>query len=195
MLKLICTTIFNLTGWKFKNSIPEEIKSFVFIGAPHTSNYDFIPVMAISSKLKGNVRFVIKNQWLNFPWGALFRQVSAIGVDREKINSGAVKNTTDLISSLFKELPDLVLMISPEGTRGPSPRWKSGFYHIARKANVPIVLGYADYQRKEAGLGKVIFPSDHESDMRTIVDFYKNIRGKNPRNFVLPDMENVISQN
>lgn len=191
MLKLICTSVFHLSGWKYVNRIPEDIKSYVFIGAPHTSNHDILPTMVISHKLKGNVRFVIKNQWLKFPMGILFRHLGAIGVDREKIHSGATKNTTELIASLFSQIPELVLMIAPEGTRKPTRRWKSGFYHIALKAGVPIVLGYVDYQKKETGLGKVIYPTEYETDMRTIVDFYKNIHGKNPENFLLPDLEHI----
>jgi len=73
-----------------------------------------------------------------------------------KSSSGA--HTTDLMAELFKERADLVLMVSPEGTRSPNPHWRSGFYYIAKKAGVPIVLAYADYDQKVAAVGHIIYP-------------------------------------
>ncbi len=185
MFKLLCVLIFRVLGWKFINKIPADLRSFVFVGAPHTSNADIIPTMAMAYFMKRNTKFVIKNQWLKAPLGIFLRSVGAIGVDKNLIQKNGSKNTTELMASLFKEHKDLVLMISPEGTRSPNSNWKSGFYYIAQKANVPIVLGYADYEKKEAGLGEVIYLSNFEEDMQKITSFYRNIKGKNPQNFKL----------
>lgn len=185
MFKLLCVLIFRVLGWKFINKIPADLRSFVFVGAPHTSNADIIPTMAMAYFMKRNTKFVIKNQWLKAPLGIFLRSVGAIGVDKNLIQKNGSKNTTELMASLFKEHKDLVLMISPEGTRSPNSNWKSGFYYIAQKANVPIVLGYADYEKKEAGLGEVIYLSNFEEDMQKITNFYRNIKGKNPQNFKL----------
>jgi 1-acyl-sn-glycerol-3-phosphate acyltransferase len=185
MFKLLCVLIFRVLGWKFINKIPADLRSFVFVGAPHTSNADIIPTMAMAYFMKRNTKFVIKNQWLKAPLGIFLRSVGAIGVDKNLIQKSGSKNTTELMACLFKEHKDLVLMISPEGTRSPNSNWKSGFYYIAQKANVPIVLGYADYEKKEAGLGEVIYLSNFEEDMQKITSFYRNIKGKNPQNFKL----------
>jgi 1-acyl-sn-glycerol-3-phosphate acyltransferase len=177
--------VFKIQGWKFINKIPADLRSFVFVGAPHTSNADIIPTMAMAYFMKRNTKFVIKNQWLKAPLGIFLRSVGAIGVDKNLIQKNGAKNTTELMACLFKEHKDLVLMISPEGTRSPNSNWKSGFYYIAQKANVPIVLGYADYDKKEAGLGEVIYLSNFEEDMQKITNFFRNIKGKNPENFKL----------
>lgn len=184
MIKFLFALIFKLTGWKFINPIPDNLRSFVFIGAPHTSNYDFIPAMAIAFLMKRNAKFVIKKSVLFFPLNLILVPMGAIAIDREKLKTGNT-NYVSRMAELFKQYPELVLMISPEATRSPNDQWKSGFYHVARDANVPIVLGYADYSKKEAGFGPVVYPTDFDKDMRTITDFYKEIKGKNPENFKL----------
>jgi 1-acyl-sn-glycerol-3-phosphate acyltransferase len=185
MLKNFITLYFKLNGWKFVDNIPEDLKSFVMLGAPHTSNFDFIPAMAISQLMKRNGKFIIKNEWLRFPMNLILAPMGAIGIDRKKIKEKKTANSTDLIAKLFKEHEELVLMISPEATRSPNPHWKSGFYYIAKKAGVPIVLGYADWAKKEAGLGLVIYPTEFEKDMKLITEFYKNVNAKHPENFKL----------
>src|SRR5690606_18805419 len=93
---------------------------------------------------------------------------------------------------LFETHPgELALVVTPEGTRSLSKKWKSGFYHVALGANVPILLGYLDYDKREAGIGKVIHPSgDFEADMREIADFYRNISPKYPAKFSLDERFN-----
>lgn len=184
MIKSLCTLVFKASGWKFENKIPDELKSFVFIGAPHTSNHDFIPAMAVAQLMRRHARFVIKDDWMKFPMNLIMKPAGAIGLNRRELKSGTASNT-DIMAKLFKDYEELVLMISPEGTRKPNPNWKTGFYYIAQKAHVPIVLGFADYRKKVAGMGLVIYPSDFEKDMRTIMDFYRDISGHNPGNFKL----------
>jgi 1-acyl-sn-glycerol-3-phosphate acyltransferase len=187
MLMWICKTIFKFQGWKFVNNAPNDLKSFVFVGAPHTSNYDFIPAMAMAYYMKKNCKFIIKNEWLKFPLGILLRSLGAIGVDRKQIQQQGSSNTTELIAALFKKYEDLVLMIAPEGTRSSNAHWKTGFYYTAVKAGVPIVVGFADYAKKEAGIGVVIYPTNFEVDMKKITEFYRPITAKNPENFKLDE--------
>lgn len=184
MLRKFCLFIFRLRGWKFENHIPDDLRSFVFVGAPHTSNFDIIPAMAVAELLNRNARFVIKNDWLKFPFGLIMKPAGAIGLDRERLK-GAKGNTTGLFADLFKEHRELVLMISPEGTRSPNPNWKTGFYYIAEKAGVPIVCGFADYKKKVAGVGLVVNPTNFEEDMKKISEFFRSKTGKNPQNFAL----------
>ncbi|HXH30701.1 MAG TPA: 1-acyl-sn-glycerol-3-phosphate acyltransferase [Bacteriovoracaceae bacterium] len=185
MIHFLFAVSFKLTGWKFKSEIPDDLRSFIFLGAPHTSNYDFIPSMAIVHLGQRNAKFVIKNDWMKFPLNLFMKPAGAIGIDREKLKSGGKGSTTDTMAQLFRQYPELVLMIAPEGTRKPNPNWKTGFYYIAQKANIPIVLGYADYRRKEAGFGPAIYPTDFDKDMRTIMEFYQTITAKVPENFKL----------
>ena len=185
MIKQVCAKIIQQSGWKFVNHIPDELKSFVFIGAPHTSNFDFIPAMAVSHLMKRNARFVIKKEWLNFPLNYFFEPLGAIGVDRKNHKDEKNLSYTDQMAKMFEEHQEFVLMIAPEGTRSPNSNWKTGFYYIAQKAKVPIVLGYADFEKKEVGLGLVIHPSDFETDMKIIMDFYKDKTGKISKNFLL----------
>lgn len=182
MLKETCTFLFKLSGWKFENTVPDDLRSFILLGAPHTSNHDFLPAMAMAYLMKRNAKFVIKKEWLKFPLNLIMKPAGAIGIDRNKLKEGAQSNT-DAMAALFDVYPELVLMITPEGTRARTAKWKTGFYYIAQKAHVPIVLGYADFEKKIAGFGPVIYPKNLEEDMRTIMNFYSTIRGKRPDHY------------
>lgn len=187
MIRWLFALYFKLTGWKFVNKIPDELRSFVFIGAPHTNNYDIVPAMAVSYLMKRNARFVIKKEWLNFPLNLFFSPMGAIGLDRQQLKEAKTVSTTDVMARFFADHNDFVLMISPEGTRSPVKNWKTGFYYIAQKAKVPIVLGYCDYKNKQAGMGMVIYPEDFETDMKKIMDFYRSIEGHTPEKFLLDE--------
>ena len=187
MVRQICTGIFKLTGWKYRENIPKELKSFVFIGAPHTSNYDFIPAMGVSYLMKRNAHCVIKKEWLKFPLGFFFKLIGGIGVERNAFKKSNASSSTDDMAQLFFQRKEFVLMIAPEGTRSPNANWKTGFYYIALKAKVPLVLGYANYKNKEAGLGLVLYPTDFEKDMVTITRFYKEMEGLVKENFLLDE--------
>jgi 1-acyl-sn-glycerol-3-phosphate acyltransferase len=184
MIKRVCYLILKYSGWKFEIDLPQSLRSFLFLGAPHTSNYDFLPAMALAHVLKRNAKFLIKDDWMKFPMNLILGPAGAIGLDRNKLKVAHASNT-DIMANLFKQYQDLVLMISPEGTRSPNENWKTGFYYIAQKAGVPIVLGFADYKKKIVGTGLVIYPSNFEEDMRLIMNFYRNIQGAQPANFKL----------
>jgi 1-acyl-sn-glycerol-3-phosphate acyltransferase len=184
MIKIGCAALFKLSGWKFESELPSELRSFIFLGAPHTSNFDFIPAMSVAYFLDRNTRFVIKDEWLRFPLNLILGPAGAIGLDRKRLKESAA-STTDIMAGLFNKYPELVLMIAPEATRSPNETWKTGFYYIAQKAGVPIVCGFADFERKVAGTGPVIYPHDFEEDMRVIMRFYKDIKGRRPDNFKL----------
>ncbi|MDF2454002.1 MAG: acyltransferase, partial [Bacteroidota bacterium] len=94
------------------------------------------------------------------------------------------KGSVDAMAELFTKYDTLRLIITPEGTRSRREKWKTGFYHVAMKAKVPIALGFMDYEKKECGIDKIIYPSgDYKKDMKIIMDFYKNIKAKYPENF------------
>lgn len=185
MIKFLCSQLFSISGWKFVNNLPENVHSFVMLGAPHTSNWDFVPAMTVAQRVGGKACFVIKQEWLNFPMGLLLKPMGAIGVDRSKIKTGEVTSSTDLMADLFQQYQSLILMIAPEGTRSANNEWKSGFWHIAQKAQVPIALAYADYAKKIAGIGKIINPTNFENDMREIMSFYRSVTPADPSKFML----------
>lgn len=123
MIKLACATLFKLSGWKFEGQLPEALRSFIFLGAPHTSNYDFVPAMSVAYFLHRNAKFVIKDDWMKFPLNLILGPAGAIGLDRKRLKEGAASNT-DAMAELFKKYPELVLMIAPEATRSPNENWK-----------------------------------------------------------------------
>ena len=157
----------------------------VMIAAPHTSNWDFVFARAAFYLMDIPVRYTVKNDWMRFPFNLIFGPLGGIGIDRSpKIPGEERRSMTEAMIELFKQNEKLAVMVTPEGTRSLRTKWKTGFYHVAVGAQVPIALGYLDFKNKEAGVGKIILPSgDMQKDMKQIMDFYKNIKGKHPENF------------
>jgi 1-acyl-sn-glycerol-3-phosphate acyltransferase len=181
--------IFLLGRWKIKSRLPSEIKQCVIVVAPHTSNWDFVYGMGAQQTMKLKPRFAIKKEWLKFPYKKLMISLGALPIDRSKQSTvKEVKSTVEAVADLFHTHKELHLIITPEGTRSRVTKWKTGFYYIALKAKVPIALGFLDYEKRECGVAKVIYPSgDFKRDMKEIMDFYKNIKGKNPETFALDE--------
>ncbi len=179
--------IFRLQGWKITKYLPDEIKKCVLVTAPHTSNWDFVIGMAAMSIMKLSAHYTIKKEWLRFPFKRILLSMGAIPIDRSKKSAlGEKKSTVDLIVELFNTHDEIRLIIPPEGTRSRVEKWKSGFYYVALQAKVPIALGYIDFEKRECGIGQLIYPSgDFKADMKLIMDFYRNVKGKNPENFAL----------
>lgn len=170
-----------ITGWKVASSIPTGIKKYVLIVAPHTSNMDYFIGLFGFASLGLKARILIKKEVFVFPFGYLLQKTGCIPVDRNKRN-----NLIQYSASLFEQQEELVLAITPEGTRSYNPHWKKGFYHIAILANVPIVLGYLDYAKKEGGLGGILYPTgDFKKDFAIIEDFYRDKNAKYPEKFNL----------
>lgn len=186
MLKNIDRALFQRLGWTLAG---EELKNYrrcVVLAAPHTSNWDFFFTVSAFRQLNLPMRFTIKNDWMKFPYNLVMEPLGGIGIDRSPRKEGEQRlSMVDAMTALFDDPDfDLALVVTPEGTRSHSPQWKSGFYHAAMQAEVPILLGYLDYAKKEAGIGKVIHPTgDFESDMREIMAFYQNITPKHPERF------------
>ena len=180
MKKLLAKFVNFITGWHVK--VPEEfrLRKAVMIAAPHTSNWDLIH--ALPGLWLGGYRpkFFIKDDFKKVPvinW--LLKWVGAIWVNRKK-NNNLIKHSIDMLNSE----KELLLLVPAEGTRSAAPKWKLGFYHIAKEAGLPILLSYLDYAKKEAGVGKMVYPSDDfEKDMLEIENFYKNITPKYPEKY------------
>ncbi|MDJ0832072.1 MAG: lysophospholipid acyltransferase family protein [Gammaproteobacteria bacterium] len=177
MLKYISESILKLAGWQLDVVQPQE-KKYVMIGAPHTTNWDFPLALLTFWTLRQKIHWVGKKEMFWGPLHTLFTFLGGIPVDRSK-STGFIEQIADR----FDQAEAMVLAISPEGTRARTDHWKSGFYHIAVSAKVPICLAYVDFSRKTLGFSRVIYPTGNiDEDMEIIADFYQDIQGKRPQN-------------
>ncbi len=160
------------------------MKKCLVIAAPHTSNWDFWYCMAAFRIYRLRIRFTVKKEWMKFPYSILMKPLGGIAIDRSpKMASEERISHTDAMINLFNQHKELIIVFTPEGTRSRVEKWKTGFYHVAVGAGIPICLAYCDYKKKLAGIAKVIYPTDFEKDMREIMAFYKTINAKFPENF------------
>jgi 1-acyl-sn-glycerol-3-phosphate acyltransferase len=168
------------TGWRVEGTLPPEAERSVFIAAPHTSNWDLPYTLMCAFVLKLHIRWMGKASLFAFPFGGLMRWLGGIAVNREQSNNLVAASA----QALREATGPLQLVVPPEGTRGRTRHWKTGFYFIAREAGVPIILAYMDYTDKRAGLGPVFVPTgDLAADMADIKRFYAPIRGKRADSF------------
>lgn len=178
LFALISVLLLRLSGWRIEGRPPTAPK-YVLIGAPHTSNWDFPLTLAICFATRLKIYWMGKDSLFCGPLGPVMRWLGGIPVRRDAA-SGLVQQTVDA----FQRSERLVVAIPPEGTRSKVSQWKTGFYHIACGAQIPVVLAFLDFRRKVGGFGPVLMPSgDLERDMADIRAFYKDIHGKNPSQY------------
>lgn len=181
MKKQIGALFYKLMGWKFDFSIPlKEVDKCVLIAAPHTSNWDFFYTIFAFWYLKIPLNFFIKDAWTK-PWyGFLIKKMGGIGIDRSQRH-----NMVDYGAEVLNSREHIYLLNTPEGSRSWAEKWKTGFYYIAQKAEVPILLAYCDYEKKMAGIGRVIHLEgrSREDILQEIQDYYENVKGKYPENY------------
>ena len=175
MKRMLAKLFLRLTGWKAEGGKPVESK-FVLIAAPHTSNWDLAYLLAFSAIYDVRVSWMGKHTLFREPMGSVMRALGGIPVRRERRT-----NMVDAMAAEFARRDRLALVVPTEGTRGYTAHWKSGFYHIASKAGVPIVMGFLDYRRRRGGFGPALMPSgDLREDMDEIRGFYADKTGKYP---------------
>lgn len=175
MLRKVSTTLLKLFGWKTDNHVP-ELDKYVLIGAPHTTNWDFPLTLLALSSLGIRFNWVAKHTLFRWPLGPIFTAIGGVPVDRSS-GTAFLKRIIDL----YGERDHFILAIAPEGTRSKTSHWKTGFYALARKAGVPVALGYIDYHQKRIGIGQVMeISGDMEADFAIIRDFYSDKIGKYP---------------
>jgi 1-acyl-sn-glycerol-3-phosphate acyltransferase len=162
----------------FNCEIPDKC---VICIAPHTSNWDFIAGILFKMAYKIQSSFFIKDYWFRFPLKTILKKLGGMPIKRDKRQS-----TTDLLALEFAGKEVFRIAITPEGTRKPNPDWKLGFYCIALKAQVPILLVAIDYKTKTINVGKLFFPTgDVQKDILKIKAFYKIFTGKFPERFAV----------
>jgi 1-acyl-sn-glycerol-3-phosphate acyltransferase len=168
----------------FTETVTEPIPDKCIIAlAPHTSNWDFI-IGNLYSRAKGfHCDFLMKKEWFFWPMGILMRRLGGIPVYRSK-----QMHATDAIAVQAKNARKFRLCITPEGTRSLNPEWKRGFYYIAQKAGIPILLYGIDYEKKLIRCTKTVIPDgDIDRQMREIKRYYKDFKGRHPENFTIGD--------
>lgn len=184
LLRVFSIGFLKLTGWRVEGALPAHAARSVLIAAPHTSNWDLPYTLMVALSLRLNIYWMGKASIFRFPFGALMRWLGGIPVDRSKANSLVSASAAALVAA---DGP-VQLVVPPEGTRGKTRHWKTGFYFIALEADVPIVMAYMDYERKRSGLGPVFEPTgDVEADMAAIKAFYAPFKGKNAAQFESAD--------
>lgn len=180
ILKMISKFIFHkILGWKINGNFHSKIKKYVLIGAPHTSWHDFYIGLLSREVAKANIKLIAKKSLFKPPFGFILRALGGMPVDRSKST-----NLVDAIIQMFNEKEEFRLALSPEGTRKYVEKWKTGFYYIAKGANVPIVMFGFDFGNKQVKLSEPFYPTDDiEADFAHFFNFYKDIEGANPELF------------
>jgi 1-acyl-sn-glycerol-3-phosphate acyltransferase len=168
-------TTLKLMGWRIDGELP-KLDRFIVVGAHHTSNWDFVIFIAFKFVLRLNARWFGKHTIFRWPFGGLMRLWGGIAIRRDR-----QVNRVEQAVQAFRQHPEFILVLSPEGTRKKVERWKMGFYHIAQGAGVPIVLAALDYKNKRVFIGPTFWPTgDEAADLRDILAFYRPFIPKKP---------------
>jgi len=189
LLQLIGKLFLKATGWRLQASIPNSA-GMVVIAAPHTTNWDFIFLLAAAFALRLKINWMGKDTLFTPPFGYIMRGLGGIAVDRS-----TQSNAVDQLASRFRDGKKLALVVSAPGSRRKAQFWRSGFYWIAHSAQVPVVCGYLDYQKKVAGLGLAFVPTGNiTADMDRIREFYRDIAGKYPDQVSTPLLKEELKE-
>ena len=175
MLRKLFSYIFKILGWSIEGSFYPLPPKFIVIVAPHTSNWDFpLGIMLRSITQINQTKFLGKSQLFKFPIGYFFRVLGGYPVERTKDN-----NLVDSVVDIFNSKETFSISLAPEGTRSKVKRIKTGFYHIAKKASIPIILVGFDYSTKTVVIKEPFSTTnDYLADFKYIIEFFTSIKGK-----------------
>lgn len=162
-----------LLGWETQGKMP-DLKKAILIAAPHSTNWDFVYFLLIIFKFQVPVHWMGKASMFIWPFKGLLKRLGGIPVNRSQKG-----NLVESMVETIQAADHMIITIAPSGTRQRVSQWKTGFYHIASQANIPLVCGFVDYTKKQGGFGPVFFPTGNmEEDMNAIKEFYKDKAGK-----------------
>lgn len=178
MKKTLARWTLRLFGWSIEGERPTA-ERYVLIAAPHTSNWDFPLMLLYAAAFEMKVTWMAKHSLFRPPMGWIMRALGGMPIVRHRTG-----NTVDAMVETFRESAQLILVVPTEGTRDRVEYWKSGFYHIARRAGVPIVPSFLDFAKKRGGFGPAMSVSgDVVSDMGYFREFYADYQGRFPSLF------------
>ncbi len=178
MRRWFARALLSALGWKIEGAKPLHHK-YVLIAAPHTSNWDFPLMILFAWAFDIRINWMGKHSLFKPPCGWIMRALGGVPIQRRSSN-----NVVDSMVETFAESDELVLVVPTEGTRIRTEFWKSGFYHIARGADVPIVPSYLDYGQKRGGFGPALpMSGDISRDMALLRGFYAPMKGLYPDQF------------
>lgn len=181
LVRRVLIALYRLSGWRPEGQLPSDRK-FVIMGACHTSNWDFLVFLGTVHALGRQVRFIGKHSLFRWPLGGFMRALGGVPVDR-----GAPQDLVSQIVAQFDAHDDFALVIAPEGTRSRTTDWKTGFYQIALRAGVPIVVAGPDYPTKRGVIGPVIHPTgNYLEDLKPAFAFLRTIMPKHPARAAFP---------
>ncbi len=175
----VLLALYRWKGWKLEGKRPEA-KKFIILGAPHTSNWDFVFFLGATNELGIRPSFMGKKSLFRWPATRFMLDMGGVPVDRSKRG-----NYVEQVTDAFRNATDLALVIAPEGSRTFKGSWRSGFYHIAMAAGVPIVPAWVNNETMEGGIGEPLYPTgDYRADLARLAAFYREKR---------PDCERFIA--
>ncbi len=173
--------LYNILGWKINGVFP-DIKKSILIIAPHTSVWDWLILKLFLNQIGVKYKILYKKDFFVFPMNIVMKPLGSIPVERK----GKRNNLIFQIAGLFYNNEELCIVLSPEGTRHKVTRWKKGFYYISKRTNVPIIVGYIDYTKKEIGIKGVIQETENiKKVMQEINGLYQYVGAKHPEKFSL----------
>ena len=168
-------------GWSFNGEFPSHPKMIVAV-APHTSNWDFVIGLAVAFSLRLKITFFGKHSLFMPPFGGLMRRWGGVPIERAQ-SHGVVEQ----MANAMRDAEQMILCLAPEGTRSRVERWKSGFLHIAHKAEVPVFLVGLDYRKKHIELGPVLTVSaDIDYELNRIYTYYQGVTARFPEKVATP---------
>ena len=169
--------VYRWRGWTVEGRLPAGLKKLVLVGAPHTSNWDFPVFLGATRDIGIRPSYLGKHSLFRWPLKRFMVDMGGIAIDRTKR-----ANYVDQVAAAFDRRDELALVIAPEGTRHSDGKWKSGFYHIATAAGVPIVPAWIDRSRRRIGIGQAIVPTgDYRADLARLAAFYREQWPDQPR--------------
>lgn len=175
MFRALSILLFKLMGWKVIDHRPTGLSSAIYVVAPHTSNWDFFVGILARSIARLNANYLAKKSLFVPPIGWFFRALGGYPVDRSKST-----NLTDQVVHYFRTVPGFSIGITPEGTRSHVTTWKTGFWRIAKAANVPLILTSFDYGRKEVTFrAPFTVGEDMEADVAWMMAYFTQFKGLN----------------
>ncbi|MEH0154809.1 1-acyl-sn-glycerol-3-phosphate acyltransferase [Limibacter armeniacum] len=173
--------LFKKAGWKVEGNLPKKEKKYLIVVAPHTSMLDFfvgIPTRIIAGF---RVHFLVKKEMFYWPVGSVLKSLGGHPVDR--VQKGGL---VDQVVDMYNQHEEFAIAVTPEGTRDYNPKWKTGFYYIATKANIPIVPLGMDFSRKTVFIGKPLYTTGKmDRDMEVLKSFFRPLRGRHPEKGVI----------